>query len=97
MYLYRQFPEPCTIIPGLAWVPEPKCSNSPKNWVMSPIPRPFPLSKKNIYYRCGVAQYPGRIFSQAISGIESAAVLNNYTILFGQSYDDMEIEKKWWK
>ncbi len=32
-------------------------------------------------------------FSAAISGIETAAVLNNYTILFGQSYNDIEIEK----
>ncbi len=32
-------------------------------------------------------------FSLAISGIETAAVLNNYTILFGQSYNDIEIEK----
>ena len=33
-------------------------------------------------------------FSLAISGIETAAILNDYTILFGQSYDDMEKEKK---
>jgi LacI family repressor for deo operon, udp, cdd, tsx, nupC, and nupG len=33
-------------------------------------------------------------FSQAISGIESAAILHHYTILFGQSYDDLEIEKR---
>lgn len=33
-------------------------------------------------------------FSQAISGIEAAAVLHHYTILFGQSYDDLEIEKR---
>ena len=33
-------------------------------------------------------------FSAAISGIESAAMLNNYTILFGQSYDDIETEKR---
>ncbi|MEO6133935.1 MAG: LacI family DNA-binding transcriptional regulator [Ginsengibacter sp.] len=33
-------------------------------------------------------------FSQAITGIESAAILHNYTILFGQSYDDVEIEKR---
>lgn len=33
-------------------------------------------------------------FSQAISGIEEAALKNNYTILFGQSYDDVEKEKK---
>lgn len=33
-------------------------------------------------------------FSQAISGIEAAAVLHNYTILFSQSYDDLEIEKR---
>jgi LacI family transcriptional regulator, repressor for deo operon, udp, cdd, tsx, nupC, and nupG len=31
-------------------------------------------------------------FSQAISGIESAALDNDYTILFGQSYDDPERE-----
>lgn len=33
-------------------------------------------------------------FSQAISGIESAAMEHEYTILFGQSYDDPEREKK---
>jgi DNA-binding LacI/PurR family transcriptional regulator len=33
-------------------------------------------------------------FSQAICGIETGALLHNYTILFGQSYDDMETEKK---
>jgi DNA-binding LacI/PurR family transcriptional regulator len=32
-------------------------------------------------------------FSQAISGIETAAMESNYTILFGQSYDDAEREK----
>lgn len=32
-------------------------------------------------------------FSQAISGIETAATESNYTILFGQSYDDVEREK----
>lgn len=32
-------------------------------------------------------------FSQAISGIETAAIESNYTILFGQSYDDAEKEK----
>jgi DNA-binding LacI/PurR family transcriptional regulator len=32
-------------------------------------------------------------FSQAISGIEAAAMESNYTILFGQSYDDVEREK----
>jgi LacI family transcriptional regulator, repressor for deo operon, udp, cdd, tsx, nupC, and nupG len=32
-------------------------------------------------------------FSEAISGIESAATEHNYTILFGQSYDDPEKEK----
>ena len=31
-------------------------------------------------------------FSQAISGIETAALESNYTILFGQSYDDVERE-----
>lgn len=33
-------------------------------------------------------------FSQAISGIETAAMVSNYTILFGQSYDDPEREKQ---
>ncbi|MFT3933509.1 MAG: LacI family DNA-binding transcriptional regulator [Chitinophagaceae bacterium] len=33
-------------------------------------------------------------FSQAISGIEAAAMQKNYTILFGQSYDDLEREKQ---
>ena len=33
-------------------------------------------------------------FSQAISGIETAASEHSYTILFGQSYDDIEIEKR---
>jgi DNA-binding LacI/PurR family transcriptional regulator len=32
-------------------------------------------------------------FSQAISGIETAAMEHHYTILFGQSYDDPEKEK----
>lgn len=32
-------------------------------------------------------------FSQAISGIEAAAMEHQYTILFGQSYDDPEREK----
>lgn len=32
-------------------------------------------------------------FSQAISGIEAAAMESHYTILFGQSYDDQEREK----
>ncbi|MDQ6608414.1 MAG: LacI family transcriptional regulator, partial [Bacteroidota bacterium] len=33
-------------------------------------------------------------FSEAISGIETAAMAHDYTILFGQSYDDTEKEKK---
>ena len=33
-------------------------------------------------------------FSQAISGIETAAIEHDYTILFGQSYDNTETEKK---
>jgi LacI family transcriptional regulator, repressor for deo operon, udp, cdd, tsx, nupC, and nupG len=33
-------------------------------------------------------------FSQAISGIETAAMQHEYTILFGQSYDDPAREKK---
>ena len=33
-------------------------------------------------------------FSDAISGIETAALEHDYTILFGQSYDDFEKEKK---
>ncbi|MEO5948743.1 MAG: LacI family DNA-binding transcriptional regulator [Chitinophagaceae bacterium] len=33
-------------------------------------------------------------FSQAINGIETAATLHNYTMLFAQSYDDLEIEKR---
>jgi len=33
-------------------------------------------------------------FSEAISGIETAAMERDYTILFGQSYDDPEQEKK---
>ncbi len=33
-------------------------------------------------------------FSAAISGIETAALAHDYTILFGQSYDDPESEKK---
>lgn len=33
-------------------------------------------------------------FSAAISGIETAAMVHDYTILFGQSYDDPEQEKK---
>lgn len=33
-------------------------------------------------------------FSQAISGIEAAAIEHEYTILFGQSYDDPEKERK---
>ena len=33
-------------------------------------------------------------FSAAISGIETAALEHDYTILFGQSYDDPEREKK---
>ncbi|MCU7549257.1 LacI family transcriptional regulator [Chitinophagaceae bacterium LB-8] len=33
-------------------------------------------------------------FSQAISGIEKAAMEHEYTILFGQSFDDPEREKK---
>lgn len=33
-------------------------------------------------------------FSQAISGIEAAAMEREYTILFGQSYDDPERERK---
>jgi LacI family transcriptional regulator, repressor for deo operon, udp, cdd, tsx, nupC, and nupG len=33
-------------------------------------------------------------FSEAISGIETAAMEHEYTILFGQSYDDPEREKK---
>jgi len=32
-------------------------------------------------------------FSQAISGMETAAIEHHYTILFGQSYDDPEKEK----
>ena len=33
-------------------------------------------------------------FSEAISGIEKVAILNDYTILFGQSYDNPETERK---
>ncbi len=33
-------------------------------------------------------------FSQAINGIEAAATLHHYTMLFAQSYDDLEIEKR---
>ncbi len=33
-------------------------------------------------------------FSEALSGIEIAGIENNYTILFGQSYDDEEKEIK---
>jgi DNA-binding LacI/PurR family transcriptional regulator len=33
-------------------------------------------------------------FSQAICGIEAGAMFHNYTILFGQSYDDVEKEQK---
>lgn len=33
-------------------------------------------------------------FSQAINGIEAAATLHHYTMLFGQSYDELEIEKR---
>jgi LacI family transcriptional regulator, repressor for deo operon, udp, cdd, tsx, nupC, and nupG len=33
-------------------------------------------------------------FSEAISGIEKVTMEQDYTILFGQSYDDMEKEKK---
>ena len=33
-------------------------------------------------------------FSQAISGIETVAIENGYTILFGQSYDELEKEIK---
>ncbi|RYY19212.1 MAG: LacI family transcriptional regulator, partial [Chitinophagaceae bacterium] len=33
-------------------------------------------------------------FSDAISGIEAAAIEHDYTILFGQSYDDTEKEIK---
>lgn len=33
-------------------------------------------------------------FSQAICGIETCALLHNYTILFGQSYDNVDTEKK---
>lgn len=33
-------------------------------------------------------------FSQAISGIEAVALENNYTILFGQSYDDPDREMR---
>lgn len=31
--------------------------------------------------------------SQVFSGIEAAAMVSNYTILFGQRYDDVEREK----
>jgi LacI family transcriptional regulator, repressor for deo operon, udp, cdd, tsx, nupC, and nupG len=33
-------------------------------------------------------------FSTAINGIEETAILNNYTVLIGQSHDDVEREKK---
>jgi DNA-binding LacI/PurR family transcriptional regulator len=33
-------------------------------------------------------------FSEAISGIELAAIVHDYTMLFGQSYDDLDKEKK---
>jgi LacI family transcriptional regulator, repressor for deo operon, udp, cdd, tsx, nupC, and nupG len=33
-------------------------------------------------------------FSEAITGIEAAALQHNYTILFGQSHDDLGLEKK---
>jgi DNA-binding LacI/PurR family transcriptional regulator len=33
-------------------------------------------------------------FSEAISGVETVALEHNYTILFGQSFDDLEREKK---
>ena len=62
---------------------------------MNLIPRPFFFKQKKTYVIGVILPFiREEFFSQAISGIETAAMEHDYTILFGQSHDDPEREKK---
>lgn len=54
------------------------------------------LFKKGKTFTIGVIlpRFSEEFFSSAISGIEDFAIANNYKVLVGQSYDDMEREKQ---
>jgi LacI family transcriptional regulator, repressor for deo operon, udp, cdd, tsx, nupC, and nupG len=59
-----------------------------------PNPKAISFKQKKSYVIGVILPYiREEFFSQAISGIETAAIEHEYTILFGQSYDDSEKEK----
>jgi len=59
-----------------------------------PNPKAISFKQKKTYVIGVILPYiREEFFSEAISGIETAAIEHNYTILFGQSYDDPEKEK----
>ncbi|MGN6402867.1 MAG: LacI family DNA-binding transcriptional regulator [Flavisolibacter sp.] len=59
-----------------------------------PNPKAISFKQKKTYVIGVILPYiREEFFSEAISGIEAAAIEHNYTILFGQSYDDPEREK----
>jgi DNA-binding LacI/PurR family transcriptional regulator len=59
-----------------------------------PNPKAISFKQKKTYVIGVILPYiREEFFSEAISGIEAAAIEHNYTILFGQSYDDPEKEK----
>jgi LacI family transcriptional regulator, repressor for deo operon, udp, cdd, tsx, nupC, and nupG len=60
-----------------------------------PNPKAISFKQKKSYVIGVILPYIREdFFSEAISGIENAAMVHDYTILFGQSYDDLEKEKK---
>ena len=62
---------------------------------MSPTKRPFFSTAKDFYYWRYTSTLIGKFFfSDAISGIEDTAHKNSYTVLIGQSHDEMEKEQQ---
>lgn len=60
-----------------------------------PNPKAISFKQKKSYVVGVILPYiREEFFSEAISGIETAAIMHDYTILFGQSYDDVDKEKK---
>src|SRR5688572_15233982 len=60
-----------------------------------PNPTAISLKERKSYVIGVILPYiREEFFSEAISGMETAAMEHDYTILFGQSYDDREQEKK---
>lgn len=60
-----------------------------------PNPKAISFKQKKTYVVGVILPYiREEFFSEAISGIETAALEHDYTILFGQSYDDPERERK---